>query len=154
MSRLERRKIIQAVRLVHRAQTERVSFTLIDPRERIFELTRSAELWLADSLVRFPEGERWNLASIPRPVWWIIAPHELGAESTLGHDKLYEYKGALPREWFLTPYRTFTRAESDQIMEDLALSSKAREWQAELAHRTLRLTWSIPDALGITTWRN
>ena len=83
-----------------------------------------------------------------------VPAHELGNEPPLAHDKLYEYEGKLPPEWFLTDYRTFTRPEADAALLEITLRyRKVSRWRAKLAYRMLRMTWTVPDALGITRWQ-
>jgi len=71
-----------------------------------------------------PAGFEYDLASIPRQLWWAIGPHELSAEATLIHDYLYRYRGHPP---IGAPY---TRLEADQLflamMRDWGVSKHKR----------------------------
>jgi len=40
-----------------------------------------------------PEGFRFDLASIPRAFWWLLAPFELSVAAPLVHDYLYSHAG-------------------------------------------------------------
>ncbi len=41
-------------------------------------------------------GYAYDLASVPRPLWWLIAPNELSLVAPLFHDLLYDFRGVLP----------------------------------------------------------
>ena len=46
--------------------------------------------------ITVPEQFEFDLASIPRLFWWLIAPFELSVAAPLLHDFLYRYRGDLP----------------------------------------------------------
>lgn len=68
--------------------------------------------------ITIPAGFVFDLASIPRFLWWRIAPFELSETAPLLHDFLYRYRGSLPAGC-IEPPRTFTRKESDQVFRDV-----------------------------------
>lgn len=57
---------------------------------------------------QLPARYRFDLASVPRGFWWLIAPFELSTLAPLIHDWLYEHKGRVR-------VRRVTRRESDRI---------------------------------------
>ena len=61
------------------------------------------------------EGYSFDLSSVPRALWWLIAPNELSIVAPLFHDLLYEYRGRLPADGYVVPYRTYTRLEVDDL---------------------------------------
>ncbi|MDY3556030.1 DUF1353 domain-containing protein [Gemmata sp. JC717] len=72
-------------------------------------------------------GYAFDLSSIPRPIWWLLAPNELSIVAPLFHDLLYEYRGRLPDETYVTPYRTFSRSETDTLFLDL-MEQEGVDW--------------------------
>jgi hypothetical protein len=107
----------------------------------------SARLWItqADYLVRVPvEGElveilvplgfRFDIASVPRVAWSIIAPFELSLAAPLAHDFLYERNGRLDgRE------KPLTRKESDDAFLYLMRREGIPELRARIAHAAVRV---------------
>jgi hypothetical protein len=63
-----------------------------------------------------PEGFECDLSSVPRPLWPLIAPHELSFAAAVLHDWLYCHGGVVPG-------RKLTRAEVDAIFAILMLWS-------------------------------
>lgn len=49
--------------------------------------------WRRPVRVEIQPGYRFDLASVPRGMWWLIAPFELSTLAPLIHDYLYEHKG-------------------------------------------------------------
>jgi hypothetical protein len=49
-------------------------------------------------MIQIPAGFVFDLASVPRVLWWLIAPFELSIVAPLIHDWLYRVEGA--REGF------------------------------------------------------
>jgi hypothetical protein len=48
------------------------------------------------NVITVPEGFQFDLASIPRMFWGLIAPFELSIAAPLLHDFLYHHQGDLP----------------------------------------------------------
>lgn len=63
---------------------------------------------------RLPAGFRFDLASVPRWLWWLIAPFELSITAPLVHDFLYRYAGD-PPSGAVSPPTRFTRREADTL---------------------------------------
>lgn len=78
--------------------------------------------------VRIHQGFRFDLASIPRPLWPLIAPFELSIEAPLLHDYLYFHRGL----------GQFTRGQADRmflkVMKDEGIWAW-RRWPAYVAVR-------------------
>ena len=79
-----------------------------------------ARTWtLAEDFRRVIDGREWfipagfsfDLASIPRALWGLLASHELGVLAPLCHDWLYRNGGLTPSAW---PVR-YTRARADDL---------------------------------------
>lgn len=103
----------------------------------------------------FPVGEEWNQASVPRLFRLFIDEQELGDGATFGHDELYRYHGALPRAWLdrdvpKAIYRTYTRAEADTFLHQMALLEGAEEWKASAGHTAVSAWWWCAEALRLS----
>lgn len=89
-------------------------------------------------------GYRFDLATVPRPLRWIVSPYELGNLAPLFHDLMYEHQGKLPQQpVYILPYRTFTRAEADELFLHHMEISGVRQWRRNLAFRVVRLLGGI-----------
>jgi len=92
------------------------------------------------------EGFRFDLASIPRPLWLLIAPHELSVTAPLAHDFLYAHRG-LPPGGSIDPVpgRRFTRRQVDRWFRlMMALEGVPR------ARRTV--AWAAVRCFGWIPW--
>jgi hypothetical protein len=87
-------------------------------------------------------GYAFDLSSIPRPVWWLIAPNELSIVAPLFHDLLYEHQGTLPAEC-VSPYRTYTRRETDDLFLHLMREEGVAWWRRNAAYSAVRSAGGI-----------
>lgn len=104
--------------------------------------------------IQVPEGFTFDLASVPRLLWPVIAPFELSIAAPLLHDVLYRHGGALPALW-VRPRRTWARKEADvlfrEIMEREGVSWW-RRWSAYLAVRGFGSgSWDTRTAPAVAT---
>lgn len=95
--------------------------------------------------IRIPAGFTFDLASVPRAVWSIIAPFELSIAAPLLHDFLYRH-GGVPPQGTVTPYRTWTRAEADRLFRDVMAREGVPGWRRWAAYSAVR-------AFGGGSWR-
>lgn len=100
-------------------------------------LLRPYEATIDGTTYRLPYGLRSDLASIPRPVSWLIQPHELSALAPYVHDALYRSGGKLPAEW-VEPYRTFNREETDRFFVRIMELEHVKKWRRRAAFRGVR----------------
>lgn len=84
-----------------------------------------------------PAGFRFDLASIPRALWWAIAPFELSIVAPLLHDYLYRYQGEPPRR-SVAPYRTWTRKEADVLFRKVMAWESVPSWRRWSAYLAVR----------------
>lgn len=84
-----------------------------------------------------PAGYSFDLASVPRPLWWLIAPNELSIVAPLFHDYLYEYKGN-PPAGSIKPARTYTRREVDDLFLHLMEREGVAPWRRYAAYSAVR----------------
>jgi hypothetical protein len=89
------------------------------------------------------KGFSYDLASIPRTLWWLIAPNELSIVAPLFHDLLYVYKGKLPDETYVSPYRTYTRRETDQLFLHLMQAEGVARWRRVTAYSAVRASGEL-----------
>ena len=87
-------------------------------------------------------GYAFDLSSIPRPIWWLLAPNELSIVAPLFHDLLYEYQGTLPAG-DVSPYRTYTRRETDDLFLHLMGVEGVAWWRRNAAYSAVRAAGGI-----------
>jgi hypothetical protein len=88
-------------------------------------------------------GFAFDLASIPRPIWWLIAPNELSITAPLFHDLLYVYRGQLREMGEVDPYRTYTRRETDDLFLHLMEVEGVARWRRYAAYSAVRAAGGI-----------
>lgn len=96
-------------------------------------------------ILDIPAGFRFDLASIPRVAWWLIAPFELSIVAALAHDHLYRTGGA--DAGIIPPGSTYSRAQADRLFADLMRSEGVSAWRRRAAHAAVR-------AFGGGAWRS
>lgn len=77
------------------------------------------------NLIKVPRQFEFDIASIPRPFWWLIAPFELSLAAPLVHDFLYRYQGD-PPHGSIVPPRIYTRRQADLLFR--AIMKKEGVW--------------------------
>jgi hypothetical protein len=88
-------------------------------------------------------GFAFDLSSIPRPLWWLIAPNELSIVAPLFHDLLYVYRGQLREMGEVDPYRTYTRRETDDLFLHLMEVEGVARWRRYAAYSAVRAAGGI-----------
>lgn len=83
------------------------------------------------------KGYEFDLASVPRPIWPVIAPFELSILAPLFHDLVYEFRGVLPAE-LVSPFRTFSRQEADDLFLRLMILEEVSRWKRAMAYAAVR----------------
>jgi hypothetical protein len=112
---------------------------------RSWRLLKDYSYTYQDHTLTAKEGYAFDLSSIPRPLWWLIAPNELSILAPLFHDLLYEYRGRLPDATYVNPYRTFTRREADDLFLHLMEVEGVARWRRLAAYSAVR-------AAGVIFW--
>lgn len=79
----------------------------------------------------------FDLASIPRIVWPLLASHELGILAPLFHDWLYR-SGGTGFPGSITPARTYTRAQADALFKMHMELDGVSWWRRNVAYRAVR----------------
>jgi hypothetical protein len=93
-----------------------------------------------------PAGFRFDLSTVPRALWWLIAPFELSVAAPLLHDFLYLHRGK-PPAGSVKPPRTYTRAEADRIFFEIMRAEGVSPWRRMLGYLAVRV-------FGRRDWRS
>jgi hypothetical protein len=91
-----------------------------------------------------PPGFAFDLASIPRLFWPLVAPFELSIAAPLLHDFLYRYAGAPPGPG-AEPPRFYTRREADALFRAVMVAEGVAAWRRHAA-------WAAARAFGAPSW--
>lgn len=102
-----------------------------------FEVTEDYVLPVEEGVVRIPAGFTFDAGSVPRPVWIVISPLDLGVVSVLVHDWLYRTGG---QDGLLS------RAAADRLFLEHMKAEGVRWWRRRLAHLAVRVA-------GGRSWR-
>ena len=87
-----------------------------------------------------PAGFRFDLASVPRLFWPLIAPFDLSLEAPLVHDFLYRFHQPAG---FARPFR---RGQVDRLLRVIAKREGVCCWRRSLA-------WLAVRVAGFWAWR-
>lgn len=88
-----------------------------------------------DEVIVIPAGFEFDLATIPRPIWWLIAPFDLSIVAPLVHDFQYYHKGITPT---LSGHVTYSRRESDRLFNRIMKDESVPMWRRRLAYSAVR----------------
>ena len=94
-----------------------------------------------------PAGFTFDLSSVPRAFWWLIAPFELSVVAPLIHDFLYVYKGR-PPDGATSPHRCYTRKQSDKVFKRIMDQEGVVWWRRRAGYRAVRLFGRVPWKKG------
>jgi Protein of unknown function (DUF1353) len=111
-----------------------------------WRLERDYEYRDGDTAITVPAGFEFDLSSVPRIFWSLIAPFELSIAAPLVHDFLYRH-GGRPPEGSVIPPRTYTRAEADRIFRAIMRWEGVPAWRRGLAYAAVRV-------FGRSAWRS
>lgn len=82
-------------------------------------------------------GFTYDRASIPRVFWVLIDKDSLGNVAPLVHDLLYRSGGVLPQTQ-VSPYRKFSRKETDDLFLEVMTKCGVAEWRRAAAYQAVR----------------
>jgi hypothetical protein len=85
-----------------------------------------------------PAGFRFDLASVPRLFWPLVAPFELSIAAPLLHDFLYRYAGDPPPP-ATKPSRRYTRRDADRLFREAMAAEGVAAWRRYGAFAAARL---------------
>lgn len=103
----------------------------------VFQATRPYQIEELGRTIRVPAGFRFDAASVPRIVWSLISPTDLGVVAPLVHDWLYRTGGQDGE---------FSRREADRLFKAHMRSEGVADWKVRLAYTAVR-------AFGRRSWR-
>lgn len=107
------------------------------PREGVWETRDAFTYHDGPRALTIPGGFRCDLASVPRRLWWLIAPFELSIAAPLLHDALYRHAGELPDGWCV-PLAGYTREQADRLFRDVMKAEGVPAWRRAAAYRAVR----------------
>ena len=87
--------------------------------------------------ITVPAGYKFDLASVPRIFWFLIAPFELSIAAPLIHDFLYDSKGD-PPAGSIRPPKIFSRKEADGIFREIMEKENVAGWRRFFAYWAVR----------------
>jgi len=88
--------------------------------------------------ITVPAGFEFDLSTIPRLFWPLIAPFELSIVAPLLHDFLYRH-GGKPPAGSVSPPRTYDRAEVDRMFREIMEAESVPAWRRALAYAAVRM---------------
>ena len=95
--------------------------------------------------ITVPAGFRFDLSSVPRALWSVIAPFELSIVAPLLHDFLYQC-GGQPPDVSIDPPRSYTRADVDRMFLEIMEAEDVARWRRRLEDSAVR-------TFGRSAWR-
>lgn len=91
----------------------------------------------AETTITVPQGFEFDLSSIPRLLWGLIAPFELSVAAPLLHDFLY-FHGGRPPAGAVVPARIYNRAEVDAMFRGIMRKEGVPRWRQLLGYLAVR----------------
>lgn len=85
-----------------------------------------------------PDGFEFDLSSVPRIFWRLVAPFELSIAAPLLHDFLYRHRGD-PPPGAVVPPRTYSRKEVDDLFKRIMKQEGVPGWRWRLAYAAVRV---------------
>lgn len=97
----------------------------------------------SEHLITVPAKFKFDLASVPRLFWCLIAPFELSIAAPLIHDFLYDYRGD-PPAGSIAPPKVYCRREADRIFREIMQKEGVAGWRRFCAYWAVRMFGWIP----------
>lgn len=88
--------------------------------------------------ITVPAGFIFDLSSVPRALWWLIAPFELSVTAPLLHDFLYREAGD-PSPGSIRPPRVYSRREADVLFREVMEQEGVAKWRRDLGYAAVRV---------------
>lgn len=120
----------------------------------LWRLERDYDYRDDDTTIAVPAGFEFDLSSVPRLFWSLIAPFELSIAAPLLHDFLYRY-GGTPPAGTVRPPRAYTRAEADRMFRQIMRAEGVSAWRRFLGYAATRVfgrsAWRGTASRGLTS---
>ena len=106
-----------------------------------------ADFWFPDAgrVITVHKGFLFDLSSVPRALWWLVAPFDLSVVAPLIHDFLYRYGGE-PPPGSVEPPHAYARAEVDAVFRRIMEAEGVAAWRRVLGYAAVRV-------FGSWAWR-
>lgn len=113
-------------------------------RTRCWTLVSPFDITLEGRHMCIPSGFQFDLASVPRFLWWFMAPFELSIAAPLTHDWLYCHGGCVTD----TSGAAFcvSRRAADRVFRCVMQDRQVKPWRIVLA-------WCAVRAFGWAAWQ-
>lgn len=112
-----------------------------DVPEGVWVLVEDYEIRIRWGVLLIRRGFRFDMASVPRIFWRIIAPHELGLAAPLVHDYFYQCRGRF------TPVGEravqLTRSQVDQVFYEM-MTDEGVGWRRKPGYFGVRVGGWLP----------
>ncbi len=105
--------------------------------ERTWRLEQAYSYQDGDTQITVPAAFAFDLASVPRPFWWLIGPFDLSIAAPLVHDFLYHYRGD-PPQGSIVPAKVYTRKKADLLFRVIMKEEGVWWWRRAAAYRAVR----------------
>lgn len=122
------------------------------PEHRWVLLAEYTHTWVHEGVeysLSIPEGFVFDFASVPRIVWALISPMDLGAAPPLVHDWMYHLRGRTP---MLVDGRVrvpkWSRKDADRLFARMMREAGVAKWRRRMAYRAVRLFGGRPFRKG------
>lgn len=99
---------------------------VVDDGFRYHDLRRGIDLEIVPGFI-------CDLASVPRALWWVLAPFELSQCAPVLHDWLYKRGGLVGGR------QAYTREQADQLFQEVMEEEGVPAWRRAAAFRAVRL---------------
>lgn len=83
--------------------------------------------------ITVPKGFKYDGASTPKILWWILPRDGVHRAAALIHDYLYEFEGNMPDG------QAFSRKQADTIFYKMLKDYGVASWRAAVAYRAVRV---------------
>jgi hypothetical protein len=103
--------------------------------------------WILEATYTYQDGSNaitvsapfyFDLASVPRWLWWLIAPFELSITAPLIHDFFYRF-GGNPAPPAIQPPRAYSRRDVDHLFLEIMTKEGVLGWRRISAYVAVRI---------------
>jgi len=108
-----------------------------DPVSKQWQLDHAYTYLDNPHAITVPGGFVFDLASVPRIFWGVIAPFELSITAPLIHDFLYRHRGQ-PPVGAVVPPKTYARRDADVVFREIMEQEGVAKWRREVAYIAVR----------------
>ena len=102
-----------------------------------YEVVKDYTYQSGNTKITVPKGFVYDRASIPKMFWLIIDKDSLSNVAPLFHDYLYRNGGKLEQR-FVTPYKTFSREDTDNLFLELMEKCGVDNFRRNAAYQAVR----------------